>query len=166
MTSSTPGTIDYTRSLGGAGLGARLRRLSEQIDGDTARVYATLGVQFEQRWFGVLNQLVLNGPATVGELASILGITHVSVSQTRSSLQNAGIVVAEADPTDARRRLLTLTDAGHALVAQLEPLWSTFETVALELTAEAGELIAALDKLEDALARRALYERIMSRTAR
>jgi MarR family transcriptional regulator, organic hydroperoxide resistance regulator len=156
--------MDYTRELAGAGIGARLRRLSELIDGDTARVYAALGVHFEQRWFGVLNQLVLNGPATVGELASTLRITHVSVSQTRNSLERAGIVVSESDPSDARRRKLKLTAAGHQLVDQLGPLWRTFEDVALELAAEAGELIASLDRLDDALSQRAMYERIMSRT--
>lgn len=154
---------DYTRSLGGAAIAARLRRLSELIDGDIARVYAALGVPFEQRWFGVLNQLVLNGPATVGELASALRITHVSVSQTRNSLEKAGIVVSESDPSDARRRRLKLTKAGLKLVDQLKPLWQTFEEVGLELTAEAGDLMASLDRLDDALARRAMHERIMSR---
>lgn len=157
--------LDYTRGLGGAAIGARLRRLSELIDSDTARVYAALGVRFEQRWFGVLNQLVLNGPATVGELASTLRITHVSVSQTRNSLEKAGIVVSESDPSDARRRKLKLTVAGRQLVDQLGPLWRTFEAVAVELTAEADELVASLDKLDDALARRSMYERIMGRAA-
>ena len=164
MNGSDVEPMDYTRSLGGAGIGARLRRLSESIDGDIARVYAALGVQFEQRWFGVLNQLARNGPATVGELASTLRITHVSVSQTRNSLEKSGIVVSESDPSDARRRRLMLTDAGHQLVDQLRPLWRIFEEVALELTAEAGDLIASLDRLDDALTRRAMLERIMSRT--
>jgi DNA-binding MarR family transcriptional regulator len=156
--------MDYTRSVGGAGIGARLRRLSESIDGDIARVYAAWGVEFEQRWFGVLNQLALNGPATVGELASALRITHVSVSQTRNSLEKAGIVVCESDPSDARRRKLVLTDAGLELIDRLRPLWQTLDEVALELTEEAGDLIACLDRLEDALARRAMLTRIMSRT--
>lgn len=156
--------MDYTRSCGGAAIGARLRRLSESIDGDTMRAYAALGVQFEQRWFGVLNQLALNGPATVGELASTLRITHVSVSQTRNSLEKAGIVVSEADPSDARRRRLMLTDAGLALIERLQPLWRTCEKVALELTAEAGDLMAALDRLDDALTRRTVFERLMSGT--
>jgi len=164
---ATDGTTnDYSRTLGGAGLGARLRRLSELIDGDTTRAYAALGVQFEQRWFGVLNQLVINGPSTVGELAGTLRITHVSVSQTRSSLEKAGIVVSESDPADARRRLLKLTTAGRALVEHMRPFWISLEAVALELTAEAGELITSLDRLEDALKRQAMFDRIMSQTGR
>ncbi|RYG81768.1 MAG: MarR family transcriptional regulator, partial [Alphaproteobacteria bacterium] len=45
---------DYSRSFGGAALGARLRRASERIDRDGTRVYATRDVRFEQRWYGVL----------------------------------------------------------------------------------------------------------------
>jgi MarR family transcriptional regulator, organic hydroperoxide resistance regulator len=157
--------MDYARSLGGAGIGARLRRLSEQIDGDAARVYASLGIDFEQRWFGVLNQLALNGPATVGELASRLRITHASVSQTRHSLEKAGYIKSKADKVDARRRRLELTGAGLQMVKRLKSLWQTFEEVSLELTAESGDLMASLDMLDDALARQSMLERIMKRVA-
>ncbi|MES2311630.1 MAG: MarR family transcriptional regulator [Pseudomonadota bacterium] len=155
--------MDYVRGLAGAGIGARLRRLSESIDGDAARVYAALGIEFEQRWLGVLNQLALNGPATVGELASTLRITHVSVSQTRHSLERAGLVDSQADATDARRRRLVLTAAGRRLVRRLQPLWQSFEEAALELTAETGQLMACLDRLDDALERQSMFERIMTR---
>ena len=155
--------MDYARSLGGAGIGARLRRLSEQIDGDAARVYATLGIDFEQRWFGVLNQLALNGPATVGELALKLRITHASVSQTRDSLEKAGLIKSKVDKIDARRRRLELTAAGRRLVLRLKSLWQYFEEAALELAAEARDLMASLDRLDDALERQSMLERIMKR---
>lgn len=155
--------MDYSRKAAGAALGARLRRLSEQMDGDTGRAYAALGIQFEQRWFGVLNQLALNGPMTVGEIAAVLGITHVSVSQTRRSLEAAGLIAATADANDARRKLLAPTAAATGLIAMLTPLWKAFEAAALELDAEAGGVAAALDRLDDALARRSLYQRITDR---
>jgi DNA-binding MarR family transcriptional regulator len=154
---------DFTRAAGGAAIGARLRRLSEWTDGDAARVYEALGISFEQRWFGVLNQLALRGGATVGELAVALRITHVSVSQTRRSLERAGLVEAEPDPSDARRRRLALTAAGRQLVDRLRPVWRAFDEAALDLNAEAGDVAAALDRVEDALARKPLFERIMAR---
>ena len=156
---------DYSRSVGGAAIGARLRRLSGWLDGDATRVYAAMGIDFEQRWFGVLNQLALHGPLTVGELAAKLKITHVSVSQTRQSLEKAGIIVTAPDAADARRRRLVLTDRGTAWVEQLRPLWQAFDQVALALNAEAGEVAAALDRLDDALARRSLFDRIMDKLA-
>ena len=154
---------DYSRGRGGEAIGARLRRLSERIDGDGARVYAARGVVFEQRWFGVLNQMILNGPTTVGQLAAALRITHVSVSQSCRSLEAAGIIGSTADPTDARRRTLSLTPAGDALIERLRPLWDAFNAAAIELNAESGDVAAALDRLDDALARKSLFDRITER---
>lgn len=156
-------TDDYTRAAGGAAIGARLRRLSAAFDGDVARVYAALGIAFEQRWYGVLNQIALRGPLTVGELAATLRITHVSVSQTRQSLEKAGLVVTRSDDEDARRKRLVLTPAGQALVDRLTPLWRAFADAGLALDAEAEGLAVALDRMDDALARRSLFDRIMDR---
>ena len=157
---------DYSRGMGGQALGARLRRLSERIDGDGTRVYAARGVGFEQRWFGVLNQLILKGSSSVGELAATMRITHVSVSQSCRSLEKAGIIASVSDPDDARRRVLTLTSEGHALVAELAPLWAAFNAAAADLNAEAGDAVAALDRLDDALARRSMFDRIGDEIAR
>ncbi len=155
--------VDYTRIAGGAAVGGRLRRLSEWIDGDSGRAYAALGVRFEQRWFGVLNQLALRGEGTVGELASTLRITHASISQTRRSLEAAGLISAQPDPKDGRRRPLRLTAAGRDLVARLSPLWRALDEAAEGLNDEAGGAAAALDRLDDALAQRSWFERVMAR---
>jgi DNA-binding MarR family transcriptional regulator len=158
-----PDLPDYTRSQGAAALGGRLRRLSERIDRDAARVYAELGVPFEQRWFGVVNLLAVNGPMSVGELAESLGISHVSVSQTRDSLARAGLISGRRDPQDARRRTLHLTRKGIALVERLTPVWAALAAAAIELEGEAGEVLSALDRLDAVLQRRSLYERVLAR---
>ncbi len=152
--------MDYVKGRAAAALGARLRRLSARIDQEASHTYAVEGVEFHQRWFGVLNQLVLNGPMTVGEVARALGITQVSVSQTRLSLENAGLVDQVADAHDARRRLLALSDKGRALVARLTPLWAALEAASAELDAEVGGLVERLDRLETALDRLSLTERV------
>lgn len=157
------GRSDYVRDSGGRALGARLRRLSETIDRDAARCYDFFGVAFEQRWFGVLNQLRLNGPMAVGDIAAALNITHVSVSQTRKSLTGAGLVSTRADPDDARRNLLDLTAKGRALVVTLDPLWRALSDASAELDLEAGAVAEALDRLDDALARRSLFDRVVGR---
>jgi MarR family transcriptional regulator, organic hydroperoxide resistance regulator len=153
---------DYSRSFGGEALGARLRRASERIDRDGTRVYAAHGVKFEQRWYGVLRQLLANGAMSVGEIASVLRITHASVSETVRSLTAAGIVRAEPSAEDARRRDLRLTEDGQALAARLTPLWKAFNAAAGALNDEAGDLVAALDRLDDALDARSMFERIMA----
>ncbi len=151
---------DYVAATGGAALGARLRRLSAAIDADAPRVYAELGIKFEQRWFGVINQLAIGGPLSVRELADRLGITHASVSETRQSLQRAGLITSTADDSDARRRVLALSGSGLALVTQLRPLWEAFDEAARELDQEAGGVTLALAQLEEALNRSPLFQRI------
>jgi DNA-binding MarR family transcriptional regulator len=154
---------DYSRTFGGAALAARLRRLSERLDRDGTRVYATHGIHFEQRWYGILRQLVSNGPMTVGEIATALQISHASVSEARRSLEKAGIIVAVPSSEDARRRALNLTSTGLKLCESLSPLWENFNAVAQELNEEAGDVVRLLDRLDDALTRRSMYERIMDR---
>lgn len=155
--------IDYPRSARGGALAARLRRASAAIDADAARVYAALGVEFEQRWFGVLDALTQEESLTVNELASFLGVSHAAVSQTRQSLEQGGLIVSIADPDDARRRKLALSAEGQALVERLRPVWTALAEVALELDKEAGGITHRLDQLETSLARRSLFERIMAR---
>lgn len=156
---------DYGRSMGGGALGARLRRLAERIDRDVASVYEERGLAFEQRWFGVLNQVALNGPMSVSEIAAALRITHVSVSQATGSLERAGYVSPRPDPEDGRRRLLTLTQAGRTLVQELGPLWRALERVAEQLNDEAGDVVALLNRLEDALDESSLRERLRMHAA-
>jgi DNA-binding MarR family transcriptional regulator len=154
---------DYVTERRGAALGARLRRLCAIIDADAARVYADSGIRFEQRWFGVVNQLSLNGAMGVGALADALGISHPSVSEVRKSLEKAGLVRSATDQADSRRRVLTLTAAGDALVARLRPMWQVFDDVAEQLDAEAGGVTEVLTQLDRALARKPLHTRIAER---
>lgn len=151
---------DSRPRLARAALGARLRRLSAQIDAEASRVYAAKGIAFEQRWFGVLDALARDGPQSVNRLAARLGITHASVSQTRDSLARASLIETADDALDRRRRMLSLSDHGKHMVAELAPLWASFDVAALELDTEVGGLIDALDRLDAALAHRSLGARV------
>jgi len=146
--------------LGGAAIGALLRRLSERIDRDANRVYAQLGVTFEQRWMGVLDLLARQGPMSVKDLARDLKISHPSVSQTRGSLLAAGLVAERLDPRDGRRRALYLTPGGQALVETLLPVWAALDQVGRALNAEAGDAVSVLTDLEAALDRRSIQDRV------
>ena len=157
--------VDYTRKYGPAAIGARLRRLSESIDEDAGRIYVDLGVDFQQRWVGILEQLHERGAQPVGELAASLGIRHSSVSQTRRSLEEAGLVESQVDPQDGRSRLLRLSGSGKELVRRLQPLWKILNATSLELDAEADHVIAALDRLDRALERLSLYDRVRQKLA-
>lgn len=143
-----------------AAIGARLRRLSERIDREANAIYQQQGIAFEQRWYGTLSLLDARGPLSVVEIARLLGITHVAVSQTRRSLMEAGLVAASSDAKDGRRRTLSLTKDGAAFVARLWPLWDALNLAGEALNREAGDIAAGLDRLEAALDRQPLAVRV------
>ena len=148
-----------------AALGASLRRLSERIDQDCARLYAERGLRFEQRWFGVMNQLAGAESLSVKELAARLGISHASVSESRKSLVEAGLVESRPDPRDGRSVRLSLSVAGRDTLTRYGPLWRALEAVSEELDAEAGHLAGVLQRLEGALDRASIHARVNRRLA-
>ncbi|OYY91000.1 MAG: hypothetical protein B7Y45_04705 [Sphingomonas sp. 28-66-16] len=127
---------------------------------DATRASAARGIAFEQRWFGPLNQIVQHGPLAIGEIAERLRITHVSVSQAARSLEAASLVASQPDAADGRRRVLSLTLAGEALVRTWAPMWAGFDSAAAALAAEAGGVVAILDRFDTALAEKSPFDRI------
>jgi DNA-binding MarR family transcriptional regulator len=156
---------DDNPAIAGQMLGARLRRLSERIDREAEQIYESLGIQFEQRWYGVLARLAAEGPLSVGELAGQLGISHAAISQTRAALMAAGVVVASADQADGRRRILSLTTEGESLVRRLEPVWRALNAASSALDDETDGVAAALGRLDVALDRKGLRARFEEASA-
>lgn len=151
---------NYIREAGGSAIGARLRHLSERIDREATQIYEDAGISFQQRWFGVLNLLNNRGPMSVGELAEQLQIRHVSVSQTRSSLEKAGLLASQRDDRDSRRRILSLSPKAEALISKMQPYWDSMADAARDLDQEAGNVVQALNALDEALDRQSLAARV------
>tara|TARA_R110000751_G_scaffold2018_18_gene10479 strand:+ start:264711 stop:265217 length:507 start_codon:yes stop_codon:yes gene_type:complete len=151
---------DGVRAYGAAALGGRLRRLSERIDREAKAIYEGRGLDFEQRWFPVFNCLRNGETLSVTDLADRLQVSHVSVSVIRSALEGRGLVESRPDPKDGRRRVLALTPKGKAVASDMAPLFDALDTVAIELNAEAGDAIATIARLEDALERKSLATRV------
>ena len=72
----------------------------------------------------------------------------------------AGLVAERADPTDGRRRALSLTPEGQALVETLQPVWTALDEVGRALNSEAGDAVSVLARLETAMERRSIVDRV------
>lgn len=151
---------DFLAAAGAQAIGGRLRRLSDLIDGQTRQAYADQGIEFEQRWFGVLMQIIIHKTVSVSDIADALRISHVSVSQSCTSLIKAGLVNKVKDPNDKRRSILSLTDEGQDFSAKLRPLWDALNDVAVALDKEAGGVVDILARLETALTQTSIAERV------
>ncbi|GGQ12902.1 MarR family transcriptional regulator [Streptomyces roseolilacinus] len=143
-------------------LGTRLRHLLDVLDGGVAAVYADLGLTgFRPRYTPVVRALAASGPASVGEVAKAVGVTHSAASQTVAHLVKDGLVDLALDPADQRRRLARLTARAEALLPVLEAEWTATTEAARVLEAELPYPLSRLvEEALEALARRPMRTRV------
>ena len=65
---------------------------------------------------GFVFQHLVEGPVTIGALAERLEVTQQAASKSVADLERRGYVAREADPRDARVRLVALTERGWAAI--------------------------------------------------
>jgi len=63
----------------------------------------------------ILKRLRDAGPATASALASAEHVSQQAIAQHVAALTRAGLVHTKPDPSDARKRLIHVTRAGHRL---------------------------------------------------
>jgi DNA-binding MarR family transcriptional regulator len=84
----------------------------------TAKELAPFGLTFAQaRVLRVIGKA--DGPLRIGDLATRLEIVPRSATSMVDLLQEAGLAVREADPSDRRSVLVSLTPAGRALLDRM-----------------------------------------------
>jgi DNA-binding MarR family transcriptional regulator/ribosomal protein S18 acetylase RimI-like enzyme len=156
--------VDVIRRLGPLALASRFRRLAEWLYKDAPRIYRESSVDFEPRWFPLFYLLKDSGAVPVTEAASALGFTHPAINQIAGQMAKRGLVQSVRDKKDERKRLLRLTRKGKAMVVELEPVWTDIQAAADEVLSEAGGgFLESVGRLEDALTRKSMYERVMDR---
>ncbi|HEV7896709.1 MAG TPA: MarR family transcriptional regulator [Planosporangium sp.] len=102
----------------------------------------------------VLWQVHRQGPATQRQLAQTLAVTARNVTGLVDGLEAGGFVIRAPHPQDRRATLVTLTDAGRAVAAQLE---ADYAAASARLFAglssrDVQRFTATLDLLTDRLA--------------
>lgn len=70
----------------------------------------------------VLFNVRRTGPIRQAALAERLGIEAMTLSGTLDRLEAKGYVERQPDPADRRAKLVTLTEEGTSVVAQIEPI--------------------------------------------
>ncbi len=73
--------------------------------------------------FSLMTALSRPEPFGMGALASLLAMDRTTLTAAVKPLEARGLVRVLVDPADKRARLLTLTDAGHARLAEALPIW-------------------------------------------
>lgn len=156
--------MSFFPRVGPVSIGSRARQLSERLQADARQINIIYGSELKPRWFPLFYLLKLDGPLAISELAQQIAQTHPAVVRMVNELANEGLVERHPDPADARRSLVSLTQAGKTAAGILSD--HTMPDVA-SAVAEIGRecehnLWAALAEWEEALKRKSLLKRTLA----
>jgi DNA-binding MarR family transcriptional regulator len=145
-------------------LATRLKRLSERLSHDVSRIYKESNLDFEAKWYLVLELLSREKKMGITEISDSLEISHPAVVQFVDQLLANGLIKATLDDKDARRRLISLTPAGKQMHKQIGPILAVIKEENRKWLAEASaNLLNVLNELEKSLDERSMFKRIKVR---
>lgn len=73
--------------------------------------------------FSLLMSLNRPEPPNLGSVAALLAMDRTTLTANLKPLERRRLVETATDPTDKRTRLLRLTPAGRAVLAEAVPIW-------------------------------------------
>ncbi|MCO5091830.1 MarR family winged helix-turn-helix transcriptional regulator [Bosea sp. (in: a-proteobacteria)] len=90
--------------------------------------------------FSLLMSLNRPGPPSLGSVADLLAMDRTTLTANLKPLERRGLVGTSHDEADRRVRLLSLTPAGRAVLAQALPIWTRLHTAIEAELKEPGQL--------------------------
>ena len=101
--------------------GTAMRRAMRRVSLIYDEALAPCGLRSTQK--SVLDSIARAGRPTMGEVAASLVLDRSALARNIKPLEREGLVEVVADEQDKRNRLVALTEAGWAKLAQSMPLW-------------------------------------------
>ena len=151
---------DMLEELGALALASRFKRLADGLMQDGVKIYQSLGVGFEPRWFPVFIYLYRRGPTSITGLAKGLGVSHPGINKIANELIEARLVAPYKDRNDKRKRVLALTSLGRDKQSELEPVWRRIrQTLQSAVDESGGNFLDLLAATEQSFARSGFHDR-------
>ena len=156
--------MSIIKNLGYIAVGTRFRILTDRLMQDADKIYKTLGLEFEPRWFTVFYLINQKSPVTITEIAEQLGYSQPAVTQIANSLIKKKLIKAVKGRDDSRKKLITITQKGQELLLKLIPVWQDIENAVKELLNSTGyDILHIIGKLESELDSKDIFSRVMDK---
>jgi GNAT superfamily N-acetyltransferase/predicted transcriptional regulator len=153
--------MDFFSKTGKMALGSRLRRLSEQVTEDAAKIYGVYGVELQPRWFPVFFLLSQQGDMPITMIANEIGQSHVSVGQIVREMVKKGMVIEKSDRRDGRKTLVSLSKKGKEQAVKIAKQYiDVTGTIESMLATTTHDLWKALAEWEHLLDQKSLLKRV------
>jgi len=152
---------DVVTNFGFLTLGSRLKRIGEALQADTQKIVDSYALRIQPSFYPLLAVIDRDGPLTIGELATAVGISQPGVTRTVGILQKQALLEVTQSSNDQRRRVVALTGEGQKLVDfSKRRIWPRIERAVRDLCADlSGPLLDQLAHMEDGLAATSLIDR-------
>ncbi len=142
--------------------GVKLKKISESITSQIAKLLIKQNVEFEPRALPVLLVLKEKESASINEISAILGMTHPAIVQIANHLNKVGFIKHNKSTIDKRITLLELTEKGTRNLTLLEPLIVGIQNTVKSIINEIdSNLIYSISKLGKAIGNNILMNRVL-----
>ena len=153
--------MDFYQKTGKMALGSRLRRLSELLTDQAAKVYALYGVDIEPKWFPVFYVLSLGEEKTISQIAQEIGHSHPSVSTIVKEMEKRGVVAKGDNQSDRRENYVKLTEKGFEINARIKTQYQDVESaIEKAMAATQNDIWGAIEEWEFLLSEKSLLNRV------
>jgi DNA-binding MarR family transcriptional regulator len=153
--------MDLISELGALAVATRLKRLSERLAGDVNKIYKELNLNFESKWFLVLELLSRRKTLSIVDIADELKLTHPAIVQFADQMLKAKLIIAQKDVNDGRKRMVSLSPQGVKLLKQLAPVLAVVkEENEIWLKEAEHHLLDIMSQLEARLDTMSMYDRV------
>jgi DNA-binding MarR family transcriptional regulator len=156
-------TSDFIHQLGPALTAHRLKRTAVALADGFEPLFQDMGINVPGGGGSTLLLLDEAGPLGVVEISKRLRLSHPHIVRTTAKLVETGQATFGTDERDARKSIVSLTSSGRDAANRLKILNIHVARAYQALFDEIGtDLIALADRLEEALARESIADRVRS----
>ncbi len=153
--------MNLINDLGELAVATRLKRLSERLSQDVSKIYKESEVDFEAKWYLILELLNREKVLAITEISDSLEISHAAVVQFVDQLLDRKLIKTGLDKKDARKRMISLSPGGRKVLSELEPILKVIKNENRKWLNEAdGDILNILSQLECALDKKSMYQRV------
>ena len=130
------------------GISARLKRLSDAMSYSIKSLYKQEGLDIEPSWHLVLLYLKEHQSATMTEVADAFNYSQPAITKMMKKMVNRGYLLQKMDPSDSRKKLLSLSQKALQELPKFERIWEAGQNAIRKMLMENEAFLSGLEEME------------------
>ncbi len=155
---------DHLIHLQELALGSRLKRLSDQLMREVLIVYNELNIDFDPYHMPIFKLISEQNKLTISEISESINVTQPATTQYVNTLIIKNLIVSEIGKHDKRKRKISLSKKGEALLNQMRPIWFVIDSELKKLTHQKQNktLLDHITYVESRIKEQAFHKSVLS----